>query len=273
MSAFQPADPLLGCGHHPLRGQVVAVTRMREQAAALSGPLRATGAEVIEAPTIELAEIEDWTIVDETLRNLSRYAWVVLTSANGADALVKRLKTLGLDGQAAAGVKVAAIGTATAERLQQHGIHPDLIPLEAVGESVAELLIRAGVCGQRVLLLRADIAREQLPADLRQAGAQCDDLPVYRTECPKALPAAFLERLDAGRLDWITLTSPSSFVNLLRILGDGRRKTLRRVKLASIGPVTTQAVREAGFEVAVEAQVHDVAGLVAVIRSEVEHHG
>jgi len=254
----------------PLHGQVIVVTRMVDQAASLSGSLQAAGAEVIEAPTIELAEVEDPSTIDQALQRLPQYAWIVLTSVNGVDGLFKRLHGLNLDARALAGIKVAAIGSATAQRLREYGIRPDLLPEEAVGESMADALVRKGVNGQRILLPRADIAREQLPATLRQAGAQCDDLPVYRTVCPVSLPAQFLTRLDAGQVDWITLTSPSSFVNLLALLGEARKEALRRVKLASIGPVTTKAVRQAGFEVAVEAEPHDVPGLVAAIRRAVE---
>lgn len=250
----------------PLHRQVIVVTRPREQAAGLSDLLRSAGAEVIEAPTIECVEPEDWTPVETALRNLSSYHWVVLTSANGVAAFFKGLERLGLDARALAGTKMAAIGAATADRLKSYGIRPDLIPAEAVGESMAEALIRAGVKGRRVLLPRADIGREQLPASLREAGAECDDLPVYRTICPESLPAAFLARLEAGGVDWITLTSPSSFVNLLTLLGEGRHELLRRVRLASIGPVTTRAVRAAGFEVVCEASPHDVEGLVAAIK-------
>jgi uroporphyrinogen III methyltransferase/synthase len=175
-----------------------------------------------------------------------------------------------LDARSLAGVKVAAIGSATALRLSGHGIRADLVPEEAVGESMAGALLGEGLKGRRVLLLRADIAREQLPASLRQAGVACDDLTIYRTVVPKSLPAAFVARVDAGEVDWITLTSPSSFVNLLALVGEARRETLRRLKLASIGPVTTKAVRQAGFEVACEAEPHDVPGLVEAIRRVVE---
>jgi uroporphyrinogen III methyltransferase/synthase len=171
-----------------------------------------------------------------------------------------------MDARALAGVNVAAIGVATAQRVKEFGIKPDLLPIEAVGESMADALVSAGVRGMRILLPRADIAREQLPATLRSAGAECDDLAVYRTVCPKELPARFLAKLDAGDVNWITLTSPSSFVNLLALLGTDRCSALRQVKLASIGPVTTQAVQQAGYGIACEANPHDVGGLVAAIR-------
>jgi uroporphyrinogen III methyltransferase/synthase len=254
----------------PLHGQVVVVTRPRDQAAGLTGPLIAAGAQVVEAPTIEVADMEDPSAVDAALRQLSAYDWLVLTSSNGVDALFCRLSTLGFDARALAGVRIAVVGSATAARLQGRGIHPDLVPPEAVGESLAEAMMAQGVKGRRVLLLRADIAREQLVTDLKAGGALCDDVPAYRTVWPESLPADFMARWDAGGIDWITFTSPSSLVNLLALIGDERRGELRRFKLASIGPVTTRAIRQAGFEVSAEADPHDVSGLVAAIRAVVK---
>jgi len=251
----------------PLHGQRIVVTRMRDQAAGLSGPLAACGAEVILAPTISLAPMEDYMLVDAALAGISRYAWLVLTSANGVDALFERLAAMGADSRKLAGVKIAAIGSATAARLGEHGIRPNLVPEEAVGESMAAALIAQGVRGQRVLLLRGDLSREQLPAALEAAGAACDDLPVYRNICPPELPHTFMSRFDSGEIDWITFTSPSSFLNLLTLLGPPRREALRRIKLASIGPVTSKAMRDAGFQETVEADPHDVPGLVAAMKN------
>ncbi len=258
--------------NQPLHGQVIVVTRMRDQAAALTGPLRAAGADVIEAPTLTLAPMPDYAAVDESLRTVGTYAWLVVTSANGAGALFDRLDALGLDARALAGVKIAAVGSATAGRLGEGGIRPDLVPPEATGESLGRAMIAAGVGGgQRVLLLRGDLADESLPAALRAGGAHCDDRAVYRTIAPADLPDAFWAAYEAGRIGWITLTSPSAFVNLLERLGGDRTEQLRAIKLASIGPVTTRAIRERGFEVTVEADPHDVAGMVAAIVREVRH--
>jgi uroporphyrinogen III methyltransferase / synthase len=249
----------------PLQGQTIAVTRMRDQAGNLCRFLRAAGAEIIEAPTIELRPVEDYRAVDEALEHMDRYHWVVLTSANGADAMLGRLDALGLGIGHLARVSVAAIGPATAGRLIERGVHPDLTPPEAVGESMARSLIVQGVRDKRILLLVADIARTELAESLEAAGAVCDSLSVYRTECPASLPAGFLEQFDRGRVDWITLTSPSSFTNLVRLLGPQRCERLHTVQLASIGPVTSRAIHEAGFNAAVEAKPHDVPGLVSAI--------
>ena len=250
---------------HPLQGQTIVVTRMRDQADGLCRFLRSAGAEVIEAPTIEVGPIEDYGEVDDALRHLDRYQWLVLTSANGVDAMFARIKAVGLDARCLAQVKIAAIGSATARRLIEQGIQPDLVPPEAVGESMAQALIEQGVKDKRILLLVADIARTQLAEALQAAGAQCDNLTIYRTKCPAGLPADFIEGLDRGQIDWITLTSPSSFVNLLSLLSPQRCERLRAVELASIGPVTTRAILKAGYCVAAEANPHDVLGLVSAI--------
>ena len=254
-----------GFENRPLSGQTVVVTRMRDQAASLSEPLTAAGAEVIEAPTIELGPIDDYSEVDDSLRILARYDWLVLTSRNGVDAMFARLDVLGLDVSVLSAVKIAAIGSATAAALEACGTKPDLVPAEAVGESMAETLIEQGIEGKRVLMLRAQIARRDLPQALTQAGAECDDWPIYQTGCPKELPKRFLDTLDEGKIDWITVTSPSSFQNLLKLLSPEQHEQLRKIKLASIGPVSTKAIRAAGFSETVEADPHDVQGLVDAI--------
>jgi uroporphyrinogen III methyltransferase/synthase len=253
----------------PLHGQVIAVTRMRDQAEGLTGHLISLGAETIEAPTVAVAPIADYAAIDAALVGLGVYAWLVVTSANGVDALFDRLAALGRDTRSLGGVKIAAVGTATAARFQDHGVRADLVPGEAVGEALAGALIREGIAGKRILLLRAEIARRELTDLLRAAGAVCDDLAVYRTICPAELPGAFLQRLERDEVDWITLTSPSTWNNLLALLGPDRREKLYNVKLASIGPVTTRAIRDQGFVETVEADPHDVSGLIAAIMDHV----
>lgn len=256
----------------PLFGKTVAVTRAPDQAGALTSGLAAAGAETIEAPTIEIAELDDYWSVDQALRAISQYAWLVVTSANGVDALWARLEAIGGDARTLGGVRVAAVGSASAARLLERGIRADVVPGEAMGEALAETLVQRGVRGQRVLLLRADLGRPQLPQALRDAGAVCDDLPIYRTVCPESLPARFIEAFDDGQLDWIALTSPSSFVNLLRLLGQERAEKLHAIKLASIGPVTTRAIRQAGYTESAEAGSHDAPGLVAAIVATAGRH-
>lgn len=256
--------------NRPLHGQRILVTRPREQSAELVGALLGAGAEVIEAPTLEIVSPEEHAAVDRALLALNTYDWLVLTSVNGVEMMWRRIEALGRDARLLGSVHVAAVGTATAEALRAHGIRADLVPPDAIGEALAEALIQQGVGGKRILLLRGDLARTQLAEALQAAGATCDDLVIYRTVPPATLPADALERLDAGEIDWITFTSPSSFQNLLALLGDARRERVRRILLASIGPVTSRAIREAGFTVAAEADPHNAAGLAAAIRRAVE---
>jgi len=249
----------------PLFGRTVAVTRPVDQAADLGGPLRAVGAEVIDAPMIEVASVEDYGPMDGALHELTRYDWLVLTSTNGVAALFDRLGHLGWDSRRLAGVRVAAVGSATEAALASYGIRADLVPGQAVGEALADALIARGVAGKRVLILRAERARPTLPQMLTRAGAEVSDVAAYRTLAPARLPPVFIEKLEGGRLDWVTLTSPSAFENLLELLGPQRISRLERVKLASIGPVTSRAIRAAGFRVHAEANPHDVGGVVAAL--------
>ncbi|NLX12615.1 MAG: hypothetical protein GXY44_03040 [Phycisphaerales bacterium] len=252
--------------NRPLHGQTIVVTRMEHEAADLSGPLRLMGANVLCAPTIELQDVEDYTEVDKALRALDQYDWLILTSCNGVDALFRRLNILELDGRVLAGVKIAVVGTGTAGRLREYSIRADLIPPESVGDSLAEALLNQDMRNKRVLMLRADIARNRLPSLLTKGGALCNDPAIYRTVCPERLPEAFIEHLDRGQIDWITLTSPSCMVNLLALLGRERAKGLWSLKLASIGPVTTRAIRKLGYIETVEANPHDITGMVEAIR-------
>ena len=252
----------------PLHGQTVIVTRTRHQASALSCELRRLGAAVLEAPTIELAPPPDPAAVDAALRGIGAYDWLVLTSVNGVDAMVARMRGLGLDARSLGRVRIAAIGAATAGRLEAYFLRPEVVPQEFVAEALAGELARFDLRGKRVLMLRADIARPALRDALGQLGAVCDDVALYRTVRPAALPPRVMERLDSGTVDWITFTSSSTFTNFLDLFGADRLRTLGpRVKLASIGPVTSQTIREAGFEPTVEATEHTIPGLVRAIRA------
>ena len=251
----------------PLHGLTVAVLRTPEQARGLIGRLASLGAHVIGAPALKLEPPEDWTAVDASLRRLEHYDWLVLTSANGVDALFARLSALQLDARALAPVRIAAVGPATAARLAEHGIRADVVPPEAVGESLAESLTAAGAGGRRILLLRAAVGRAELVRRLEAAGAVCEDLAVYRTVCPEGLPAVLLDCIDAGGPDWVVFTSPSSAANLSAMLSAAGRSLPAGVRLASIGPVTSDAVRRLGLGEPVEARPHDAGGLVTAIVS------
>lgn len=253
--------------HRPLFGQRILITRTREQASELRVKLEALGAEVLEAPTISMEPMLDEVRakVDAALRSLADYDWLVLTSANGVEAMAQRIVALGLDGRAFAQVKIAVVGDATAAALQsQLGLRADLVPAKFVAEELAAALTDSDAKGKRFLLLRADIARQALPQLLIAAGGSVDDLPIYRTLPAEQLPAEVLNNLQQGNIDWITFTSSSTVRNLLTLLGDDRG-LLQKVKIASIGPITTTTLREAGLAPTVEAKPSNIDGLVAAM--------
>ena len=252
----------------PLFGRSILVTRTRQQASQLRERLEQLGAAVLEAPTIELAPPADWAPVDRTIRDIRNYDWLVLTSPNGVAALADRLAALELDARHLAGVQVAAIGDATDAALQQRlCLRADLLPARAVAESLAaEVLARQDVAGKRFLLLRADIARPDLPRLLEEAGATVDDLPIYHTRKAESLPESVPEALRRGEIDWITFTSSSTAANLVDLLGAGDRDHLRRVKRASIGPVTSRTLKDLDLPATVESgATGGIEGLIAAI--------
>lgn len=248
-------------------GQRVVITRTRDQASDLREKLEALGAQVLEAPTIQVQPMtqDAQQRVDQALRSLDNYNWLVVTSANGVDALAQRVNALALDGRAFANVKIAAVGQATALALQTSlGLRADLLPEKFVAESLAASLLKEDAKGQRYLLLRADIARDRLPQLLIEAGALVDDLPVYRTLPAIQLPEDVMEALRAGEVDWITFTSSSTVRNMIALLGE-EHTLLRSVKIASIGPITSQTLRETDLSPTVEASPSDIQGLVSAI--------
>jgi uroporphyrinogen III methyltransferase / synthase len=261
----------------PLFGQRILVTRTRQQASELSEQLTALGAQVLEAPTIEIAPptAEELPEIDKHLMQLPAYDWVVFTSANGVRAAWERLRALEFDSRHFAASNVAAIGPATAEALHEIGIYPDLIPEKFVAEELAEAL-KASIGNEgeeirhkRFLLLRADIARPVLRDELLKLGAIVEDVAIYRTVKPAGLPGEVAEALEEGAVDWVTFTSASTANNLWELLTEEQRKVVAGVKRASIGPITTKALGGLGrgeWGATVEAREHDIGGLVEAIR-------
>ena len=250
----------------PLFGRRVVITRTRHQASQLRRLLDEQGALTLEAPTIELEPPQDWSAVDHAIQQVGQYDWLVLTSVNGVEALRGRLEYLGLDSRHLGRdgrLKVAAIGDATAAALRDllH-LRADLVPTRFVAESLAgQLIAEHGVAGKRLLLLRADIARPALPKLLRQAGAEVEELVVYHTRIPQCLPEEVLACLREGQVDWVTFTSSSTVKNMIELLRDDQA-LLKKVRVASIGPITSQTLRDHGLEPAVEAQISTISGLV-----------
>jgi uroporphyrinogen III methyltransferase / synthase len=243
----------------PLFGRAVVVTRAREQASGLRQRLEALGAAVIELPAIAVAP------VDFDVPPLERYRWLVFTSANGVQAFFERgLVPAGLDARALAGVRIAAIGPGTAAALAVRGVRADLLPERFVAESLLEAFPPPGPDGERVLLARADRARDVLPAGLSERGYEVDVLAVYRTVTATPDPVT-VERVRRGDVDALTFTSSSTVTNLCDLLGGAPDP---QPLVASIGPVTSKTAEERGFRVDVEATEHTIDGLVdALLRA------
>ncbi len=256
----------------PLAGCRVLVSRAKEQAGALSSALRELGCEVVEIPFIEIRKPSSYQPLDSALRNLATYDWLILTSVNGVNALFQRMAKRGLDVSSLAHLKIAAIGPATRKAIEQHGLQVTVTPKEYVAESVVAALHRR-VKGKRVLLVRAKVARDVIPRELRKAGAMVDVVEAYETVAPKSSAKRLRAVLAGARKPHaITFTSSSTVRNFVQLLGlRSARATLKRlapdrgVHTASIGPVTSATLREFGLPVDIEAREYTIPGLVAAI--------
>lgn len=249
----------------PLLGVTVAVTRAAAQAGALANALAAEGADAVVAPTIEIADPEDTAPLDRALGDLGRYGWAIFTSANGVERFFARLAATDGDVRDLAGVRIAAIGPATAAAIRECGIRVDLVPEAYVAEELFAALDAAGpVEGESILIPRAAVARDVLPDALREAGAEVDVVETYRTVRPEASRELLAMLVETGRADLVTFTSSSTVTNFVALVGS---ETARRARAACIGPITAETARRHGIDVAVEAAEFTVDGLVAAIRA------
>jgi uroporphyrinogen III methyltransferase/synthase len=268
----------------PLFGQTIVVTRTRHQASELTTKLQELGANVIEAPTIELHPPATWDEVDKALRireprqstlntphsTINPWDWIVFTSANGVRFTRDRLRSLGRDVRVFGSAKIAAIGDATADAIRNDlSLHVDLCPESFVAEALANALQERGqIAGKRFLLLRADIARPILREKLQQAhAAEVRDVAIYETKPASALPQKLLDALNEKSVHWITFASSSTAKNFVALLGSDERTKLKQVKIASIGPITTATLRDLGLEPTIQADIFNIDGLVQAIHN------
>jgi uroporphyrinogen III methyltransferase / synthase len=246
----------------PLLGKRIVVTRTRKQASVLSGKLRALGAYVIELPTIRIEPPSDLREFAELVQDAHLYDWIVFTSANGVDAFFNIFFKLYDDAREIGGARIAAIGPATAQRVKDFHLHVDLQPKEFVAEDVVrEFKNQGSIENLKVLLVRAEKARDVLPKELSALGAIVDEGFAYRTVPETRDTNGARERLEKDGADLITFTSSSTVENFLA-LGLPWPKGMQ---VASIGPITSQTARENSLKVDVEAKRHDIEGLVEAI--------
>lgn len=252
----------------PLTGRFVVVTRAAAQAADLVERLESLGARVLMSPAIETVDPEDWAPADAAIADLEHYDWIVLTSVNGVERFCSRVAALRGSTKALASAKVAVVGTATADALRACGVEPELIPDEFHAESLTDALLELGAGpGWRVLLARAVEGRDVLPDGLRARGVEVDVVPVYRTAGVEADPEV-VQLVRFGRVDALTFTSPSTvrhFLASLERAGMEPRVAFGGMVIASIGPVTTEALRRAGLEPDVEPSESTIPAMVEAL--------
>lgn len=256
--------------NRPLFGQRIGVTRAEEQADTQIDRIFELGAEPVLMPTIEIEPPESWDSVDATIRRIGDFDWLVFTSVNGVRALLRRMWELGGDARSLSKAKLAAIGPSTAAALEEFRLRADVVPETFRAEHLAAELC-SKVRGQRVLWARANRVRNVLRNELTAAGAQLEEVIVYQHRDVTTWPDDVNQRLIAGQLDWIGVSSPAIARNVARLMPEAARSQLgQKVRIASISPVTSAACQEVGLPVSAEATEHTWDGILAAL-GRVEH--
>jgi uroporphyrinogen III methyltransferase/synthase len=245
-----------------LYGQTVLVTRAAHQAAELGGRLTEQGAGVFYQPAISIDPVEDWQKADDAIARLSKFDWIVFTSANGVTVFLDRMISCGHDLRRLGSLRIAAIGASTAKALKKFHLIADLVPEEFRAESLAAELVAQSERG-KCLVIRASRGREVLVRALQDAGSAVDQLVVYNSNDVEQLDAGIEKSIAAGQIDWVTVTSSAIARSLAKLIG----KKLNDLKLVSISPVTSATLRELGFEPAAEAREFTMDGVVEAIVS------
>ncbi len=249
---------------HSLAGRRVLVTRAAHQAGKLSDGLRALGAEPVEVPVLAIEPPPSYDPLDRSLGQLGTYQWLILTSANTVRICAERAAQAGVDLTGHSALKVAAVGKATAKAATEAGFTVSFVPESYLGESLAEGLLN-GIAGKRVLLARAAVARDIIPDTLRAAGAIVDVVDAYLNMMPADAPDKLKSALSVG-IDAAAFTSSSTVTHLSYAAARaGIPFPLENVRAVSIGPITSQTLRELGWSPAAEADPSDISGLIAAV--------
>jgi len=257
----------------PLRGKKILITRARDQSKEFATQLKKFGAEVIEFPTIEIVPPLSWKAMDRAMTRLQSYDWILFTSANGVAFFFQRLREKGMNRRSLSGIKIGAIGPATAQSLKQRGLRVDYIPKKFIAESILRGFKKMGIQGKQILLARAQKARDILPEGLRTMGAKVDVAQAYRTVKPRGGTMRLRQLLQKKEVDVITFTSSSTvnhFVDLLK--KEDLKKLLKGIVIACIGPVTARTVRTYGLKVSIQPKEYTISGLTQAIAGFFSHH-
>ena len=251
----------------PLFGKRIVLTRAREQAGEFARLLAAYGGEPISAPTIKMVPPPSWEALDTAIAQLSSYAWLIFTSVNGIAPFMERLKKARKDVRSLAHLQIAAIGPRTAHELGCYGLSADLIPSEFQAEGMVAAIGRHDLRGMKVLIPRAEVARELLPEQLRIKGASVDVVPVYRTMLPDDDLTRLKEQLRDGAIDVVTFTSSSTVANFVELIGGAEeaRRLGGKAVIACIGPITGRTAEEHGLPVTIMPGENTVPALAQAI--------
>jgi uroporphyrinogen III methyltransferase/synthase len=258
--------------NRPLWGKRIIVTRSRAQASAFVKLLSEQGANCFEVPTIEIVAPDDaYAALDAALADLDQYNWLILTSPNGVQAFMGRLLSRGRDVRALGSLKIAAIGAATAQALQDYSLVADCVPKDFRAEGLIDSLASRLHPGDRILLPRAQVAREILPVELEKKGAQVQVVPAYKTVAPAGMPPEAAELWRQGEIDVLTFTSSSTVTNFAALVGEEAFKAkAARLIIAAIGPITAQTLTKFGLTPQIQPETYTIPALTAAI---VEYFG
>ena len=251
----------------PLFGKGVVMTRPEEQSGELRALLTVNGARPISFPTIKIVPPNSYDDLDRAIENLNKYHWIIFTSVNGVKFFFKRLDDLKRDVRDLKGIRICAIGPATAGAVEKPGIRVDILPDDYVSEAVLEKFKEQEISGRNILLPRAEIARDVIPDGLSKLGANVDVAIAYRTVNSGRNKTELCELISQDRVDVITFTSPSTVINFLDIMGDDMHLP-EHIKIACIGPVTAAAAEKLGLKVDIMPKSYTVSGLVEALFSE-----
>ena len=256
----------------PLFGKTIIVTRSRDQASAFSDQLIELGANVLEYPTINITDPDDFGPLDKELENLDSTDWLIFTSVNGVDAFFNRIFELGHDVRDLKGVKICSIGPSTTERIKGFHVSIDCQPPKYVAESVVEALKKVEeIKGKRFLMPRTDIARSYIPEELEKLGAEVSDIIAYKTVLATDGGNIVLDKLKDGEVDIVTFTSASTVKNFVKIIGEDNLSAFKNnVQFASIGPITNESAKEMDIDISIKAEEYSIPGLVQAIVEKVQ---
>lgn len=248
----------------PLFGRRIIVTRARAQASDFVEKLEASGASTLEFPTIETVEPESWEELDSAIDRISQYDWMIFTSVNGLGYLLYRLKQTGRDIRDLAGPRICAIGKKTADAVESVGMKVDLVPDEFRAEAILEAI--GDVKGKKIFIPRAKEARELLPEELKKMGASVDVVTAYRTVRPTGKKDDILKMIRESAVDMVTFTSSSTVTNFAGMFQKTELAEIQgKLKVASIGPITSETAKKLGFTIDVMPGEYTIDGLTQSI--------